>query len=352
MLKPSQNIVTADPSALFDISHLGIASDVMLVAAGRLQLFATLSSAALSFEELRRRLRLAARPMTVLVTALRAMGLVVVDAQERLALSGIARQHLVENSQGDLTAYFRLMEGKRAQASELLDRLASNTPSGVFAGEDSPVFVFREGVRSATENAASARRTTLALAAHARVVAPVFAEKVELNGCKCVLDVGGGAGIYSIMLLRRFPRLRAIVLDRPEVIKVAKEMPDAQSVLDRVEYVAADMFRDTLPKQCDVVLLSNVAHDWDVPDCEALIERCSRALPSHGQLLIHDYFLNDSFDGPLPIALHSVFLFCVTFGRAYGAREYRSWCSNVGLEPGNPASTLMHLKVLSATKSA
>ena len=41
------------------------------------------------------------------------------------------------------------------------------------------------------------------------------------------LDVGGGTGIYSIALLQRHPALRAIVFDRAEVLKVAREMGEA-----------------------------------------------------------------------------------------------------------------------------
>ena len=80
-------------------------------------------------------------------------------------------------------------------------------------------------------------------------------------------------------------------------------------VADRVELVLGDMFRDPLPTDCDVVLLSNILHDWDVPECKTLVRRCTEVLPSGGRLLIHDIFLNDELDGPLPgIALYSAAL--------------------------------------------
>ena len=41
--------------------------------------------------------------------------------------------------------------------------------------------------------------------------------------------------------------------------------------------------------------------------------------------LVHDVFLNDALDGPLPVALYSAALFRLTEGRAYSAREYRGW---------------------------
>jgi len=53
---------------------------------------------------------------------------------------------------------------------------------------------------------------------------------------------------------------------------------------------------DPVPPGIDVVLLSNVLHDWDVPECRALIERCAAVLPLGGRLLIHDVFLNDALE--------------------------------------------------------
>ncbi len=73
-------------------------------------------------------------------------------------------------------------------------------------------------------------------------------------------------------------------------------------------------------------------HDWDVADCRTLVGRCASALPPGGQLLIHDVFLNDDHDGPVPIALYSAALFRLTEGRAYSAAgEYRGWLREAGL---------------------
>src|SRR5262249_37522111 len=85
--------------------------------------------------------------------------------------------------------------------------------------------------------------------------------------------------------------------------------------------------------------------------CRALIARCATSLRSGGELLIHDVFLNDALDGPLPTALYSAALFCLTEGRAYSAAEYRGWLSEAGLAPGAIIPTLIHCGVLSGRKS-
>ena len=193
------------------------------------------------------------------------------------------------------------------------------------------------------------RRLTLALAGRARNGAPVVAERVPLNEARVLLDAGGGTGLFSIAYLRKHPDLHAIVWDRPEVLKIAAELATTHGVADRLECRPGDMFVDAVPS-ADVVLLSNVLHDWDVPQCRELIARCAAALPAGGRLLIHDVFLNDALDGPLPIALYSAALFCMTEGRAYSAAEYRGWLREAGLTAGTLMPTSIHCGVLAAQK--
>jgi hypothetical protein len=95
-----------------------------------------------------------------------------------------------------------------------------------------------------------------------------------------------------------------------------------------------------------------VLHDWDVPECRALLGRAADVLPPGGRLFVHDVFLNDALDGPLAIALYSAALFTLTEGRAYSAAEYRQWLSAAGLQPGPVLPTLIHCGLLPATKGA
>ena len=81
-----------------------------------------------------------------------------------------------------------------------------------------------------------------------------------------------------------------------------------------------------------------------------LIARATASLRDGGRLLIHDAFLNDALDGPLPIALYSAALFSLTEGRAYSAAEYRTMLAAAGLEPGEIVPTLVHCGVLPGTK--
>lgn len=87
-----------------------------------------------------------------------------------------------------------------------------------------------------------------------------------------------------------------------------------------------------------------------MPACRALVQLYGAALPTGGRLLIHDSFLNDDLDGPLPVALFGVALFCQTEGRAYSVAECQEWLAEAGLEAGQIVPTLLHSAVLAAYK--
>ena len=231
----------------------------------------------------------------------------------------------------------------------MVERLRTDRPAGSDPdGGAGAAFIFREGIASAMEAEAEARRLTLALAGRARVVAPTLAARLPLDGVRMLLDVGGGTGLYSIAYLHRHPDLRAAVWDRPEVLKVAAEMAAEHGVADRLELIAGDMFADPVPPGADAILLSNVLHDWGVADCRTLIARCAAALAPGGRLIVHDVFLDDALDGPLPVALYSASLFRLTEGRAYSAGEYGGWLREAGLVPRAPVPTRVHCGAIAA----
>jgi SAM-dependent methyltransferase len=340
---------TVDPTPIFEVFRGNHATELLTAAVAHFNVFGRLAARPMTPDELRRDLGLAGRPAVVLLTALRAMGLLTADGQGRLDLTLLAREHLVPGGPFDVSDYVGLAADSPG-VREMAERLRTNRPAGA-EEEKGAAFIYREGIESAMEREATARHLTLALAGRAKNVAPLLAERVPLAGARRLLDVGGGTGIYSVACLRKNPGLRAVVWDRPEVLKVAREFADAYGVAGRLECVPGDMFRDPLPADCDVVLLSNVLHDWDVPECRALVGRCADALPPGGRLLVHDVFLNDALDGPLPIALYSAALFALTEGRAYSAAEYREWLRAAGLAPGEVLPTLIHCGVLAGVKA-
>ncbi|HTN74748.1 MAG TPA: methyltransferase [Pirellulaceae bacterium] len=339
---------TTDPVSIFEHYRGNYATELLVAAIAEFKFFDELDRQLLDRDTLRAILQMQERPFAVLTTALRAMGLVHVDSQGRFGLTAVAEEHLRSEEPFYVGDYVSLAV-KSPGVQEMIQRLKTNKPAGE-SKKEGTAFIYKEGRESAMEHEASARFLTLALAGRAKNVAPYLAAKIALPGVTKLLDVGGGTGIYSIALLQKNPELRAVVYDRPEVLKVAAEMAESFGVANRLELVPGDMFTGQLPQDCQAILLSNVLHDWDVPENQQLIKRCAEVLPTGGRLLIHDVFLNDALDGPLPIALYSAALFTLTEGRAYSVAEFSSWLKQAGLTPQPVISTLVHCGVLTGIK--
>lgn len=347
MPRSAIHLPITDPTAIFEHFRGSYGTELLVAAISEFRLFDHLSPRPLTREALKNSLGLQERPFVVLTTALRAMGLLAVD-RDLWRLTALADEHLLIGGPFFVGDYVSLA-AQSPGVQEMIARLRSNKPAGA-DNDQGAAFIFKEGSQSQMEAEASARFLTLALAGRAKNVAPHLAARLDLTGVDKLLDLGGGTGIYSIALVQKNPQLRAVVLDRPEVLKVAAEMAGEYGVADRVELVPGDMFTAELPRDCQAMLVSNILHDWDVRENLALIHRCAQALPAGGRLLIHDVFLNDELDGPLPIALYSAALFTLTEGRAYSAAEYRSWLIAAGLRPQPVVPTLIHCGVLAGVK--
>ena len=336
-----------DPTPIFEHFRGSYGSELLTIAVSHFDIFGRLSRKRMSLETLRGELGLQRRPAMVLVTALRAMGMLL-ESDGTLGLTPLAKEHLVPGGEFDCGDYVGLA-AQSPGVLALLKLLKTNKPLG--SDDDAgTAFIYRDGVESAMEAEESARHFTMALAGRAKNVAPKLATAVSLDGAQVLLDVGGGTGIYSFAMLQRHPSLRAIIFDRPEVVKIAEEVAVRYGVADRTELIVGDMFADPLPAGADVILLSNVLHDWDLPECRRLIASCAEVLESGGRLLIHDVFLDDDLGGPLPIALYSAALFSFTEGRAYSGAEYRQWLGEAGLKSQPIVPTMVHCGVLTARK--
>jgi 16S rRNA G1207 methylase RsmC len=308
---------------LLDIARSQSGPTLLVIALRELELFEILRKRPMSMEELRRKLKLSRRAIVVLMVALREMKTVRLSPSGCFHITKSAELSLLRSSKTFIGDYLALMVSEPA-VKEMFSHLRNNRPKS-WHGEGT-AFTYRRGKPSALNGTHSARFLTLALHGVAKAVAPVFAARVNLEHCNSLLDVGAGTGLYAFAALQRYPHLHAMLLDRPEVLRTAKSIGAGLGLLDRVTFKATDMLSDALPNQVDAILLSNVIHDWDIHECQQLINRCAKALVPGGRLLIHDRFQSTNTNTALSEALHSANLFLLTEGRLYSVKEVSDWC--------------------------
>ncbi|MFQ5815908.1 MAG: methyltransferase [Candidatus Hydrothermarchaeaceae archaeon] len=161
--------------------------------------------------------------------------------------------------------------------------------------------------------------------------AHALAERVDLSEKKKLLDVGGGSGAYSVAFIERYPRLRAVVLDTPETLRVTKKLLAKRELGGRVETLEGDFDVEELGRGYDAVLVSNIIHFQNVDENLKLLVKGHRALNVGGVIIIHDYILDDDKTGPPGASMFALHMLLNSDeGRTYSWREIEEWLATAG----------------------
>src|SRR5690349_2716173 len=123
-----------DPTPLFDWVRGSFGTELLAAAVIHFKIFDRLAARPLTFAELQRELGLAARPAHVLITALRAFGLLARNSKNQLDLTPLAREHLVHGARFDISDYIGMI-GKSHGVQTMIERLTTNRPAGIKPSE-------------------------------------------------------------------------------------------------------------------------------------------------------------------------------------------------------------------------
>ena len=146
---------------------------------------------------------------------------------------------------------------------------------------------------------------------HAGSMGPAIAlsKQIDLSSRKALLDVAGGSGAFTITLCKRNPGLGSTILDFPTALPVAERFITEAGLGDRVEFVAGNAITGDWPKGCDAVLMSYLFSAVSQNALPVLLEKAFCALPSGGELVIHDFMVENDKTAPREAALW--FLTCM-----------------------------------------
>lgn len=295
-----------------------------LVAAEDLDLFTVLSvRGGATVAEAAAATGIAERPAEILLTACTSLGLLE-RTGDRFVNAPVADEYLVRGRPYYLGDYVRMLREHAYQGwMRVTEAVRGNRPSRWEAEQQERIFD--------AENRSA--RFWDGLYPLSALTARVLAGAVDFSGVRSLLDVGGGGAAFDIELCRRYPGLRATVYDLPHVCQHTAKRIAAAGLSDRVTLHSGDFFADPdLPAGHDAILLSMILHDWDEPRNQALLEKCHRALPEGGLLVISELMVDDDKTGPRNAALMGMNMLVGTWGRSYTAAEYTGWLRQAGFD--------------------
>ena len=147
-----------------------------------------------------------------------------------------------------------------------------------------------------------------------------FALDFDWGRFERVIDVGGSRGSKSLAILKRHPHLKALVVDRPQVIEEAEQYwigREAPALLTRLSFQAGDLFESvpTATSDKDIYLLSAVLHGFDDDNCVKILRNLVSACVGTGaRIALMELVMAESRADPTSAAL-DMQMFMGTRGR-------------------------------------
>lgn len=240
-------------------------------------------------------------------------------SDDRYRLSGMTDRWLLGDSEADMGPFFTFWNELVFPfwEQELETAVTEGTPNQTLYDwcNEKPGrwAVAQAGFRSAAE--------LLAEDLSAAIAVPEGAERV--------IDVGGGHGLYSFELCRRYPELSATIFDLHGAVEVVT-VPD--DLAGRVDTAVGDYRTDELGKGFDLALLFNVVHAQDTVENTALIKRVADTLAPGGRIFLLDQW---SGSGRTPISRAYLQFIALTYlttldADIYNLNQVTSWLREAG----------------------
>jgi len=164
---------------------------------------------------------------------------------------------------------------------------------------------------------------------------PLVADEVldaySLDGCRCLLDVGGGEGVFLAEAAARFPQLRLMLFDIPAVAARAKAELANRGLARRIEIFDGDFFCDALPRGADVISLVRIALDHDDAKVLTLLRAVRAALPKEGMLLIAEPLPHMGHE-PIASAYFEFYLMAMGRGRVRSQEDFTKLLAEAGFK--------------------
>ena len=164
-------------------------------------------------------------------------------------------------------------------------------------------------------------------------IAPRVAKTIDLSRERHLLDLGGGPGTYAIHFCLNNPRLKATVYDLPTTRPFAEKTISRFGLTDRVEFMPGNYLEQDIQGVYDVAWLSHILHAQGPKTCRRIIEKSVSALVPVGKIIIHDFILKNTMDGPVFPTLFSLNMLLGTrAGQSYAEDHIMDMLSSAGVK--------------------
>jgi SAM-dependent methyltransferase len=305
------------PVTLMD-THMAFIRARAIMVAAKLGVFDTLADSPLTTADVAARLHASPEATGKLLNALAGCGYLRASGG-RFALTSVSRTWLTSGSPRSVRdkAIFELVEWSLVERLE--DFVRTGHPvdlHGSVSGEHWNLY----------------QRAMRALAG---LAAPEIARRTPMPaGAAAMLDIGGSHGYISVVMCRKYPRLRATVLDLPAAMEHAAPILAREHMGDRVVHRAGNALTDDLGIETwDFVFVSQLVHHFDEPTNRELTTRIARALKPGGVVVVLEEIRSESATAGQVGALLDLYFALTSRSGTWSIEEISGWQRGAGLDP-------------------
>jgi hypothetical protein len=329
-LQALPNKLTPPPFRLMQIGSAFWQSRALYVAV-RLDIATQLGDAELPTAELAGRVAASADAVARLMRLLAAMGIFAEVAPKTYRNNKLS-QYLRKDHRQNVRAMI-LMHNAEAMSRPWFEQLERGVRSGT------PPFSLSHGEELfdfLDRHAGDDKLFSEAMDCVEALVGDSFARDVDWGRFTRLIDVGGSRGSKSLAILKRHPPLRALVVDRPQVVAEARAYWAAQPAegSERLSFQAGDLFGNDLPTatgERDIYLLSAVLHAFDDDMARHALRNLAAAIGQTGARIALMELVLPETGADLAGASFDMQMFMGTRGRERTLSEWSMLIHSAGL---------------------
>ena len=185
-----------------------------------------------------------------------------------------------------------------------------------------------------------------AMTGGSNIAAQSILASYDFSGIERLADVGGGHGVLLASILQKYPAMRGVLFDLPEV--VAGVPADRLAVCGGRLQVEAGSFFERVPRGCDAYMMKHIIHDWSDEHCRTILKLIRAELPPHGRLLVCELVMPEE-PGPAPAKMLDIEMLVMTVGgKERTPREFGALFQSAGLKLGRVVTTPTPICVVEA----
>lgn len=161
----------------------------------------------------------------------------------------------------------------------------------------------------------------------------ILANELPLEETQSMLDIGGGPGTYALEWAKKYPNLKATVMDIPPVLEITKKYIKKYGLENRVTTRPGDIAKESLGEGYDLVLLANILHMYNANWAQITLKKAITALKPGGRIVIHGFCVDENFTKPLDDVIFSLNIGLLTEGgNAHPISEEIRWLEENGIQ--------------------